>query len=248
MSQAPQVRPARAGLIVLAAIMMVIGVGVAAGGAALLIAFGTDGKITSGAHPVSTPTAAVITDVASIHNTSQVADILGSPTVHLTASGGNASGVFVGIGRASDVDSYLAGVAVDQARDVDLDPFVLSLSRLDGVATPTPPGEQTFWVASASARGVADLTWNVRDGDYRMVLMNADGTPVVDTQLSVGLQLPGFFGLSLGFLIGGLILLIGGIAVLRLGLPRRGPAPAAGPPVASTLGQQTSDLSTNTPL
>lgn len=225
-TQATPRRGGRAGFIALAVIMMVLGVIAALGGGALLIAFGSDGQITSDTHPVTTPTAAVITDVATISNTSQVADAVGTPTVHVTASG-----VFVGIGSAADVDRYLAGVAVDQVRDLDLDPYVLNLSRLDGTAKATPPAEQTFWVASGSAAGVTDLTWNVRDGAYRMVLMNSDGTPGVSTRLSIGVGLPGAFGLAVGFLVGGLVLLAGGVAILmfasrRPARPHQAPAPA----------------------
>ncbi len=229
--QAGRGRPARTGLIVVAAIMMVIGVSAAIGGGVLLIAFGRDGAINSGAHPVSTPTSAVITDIASISNASELADVMGTPSVRLTANGDN---TFIGIALASDIDRYLAGVAVDQATDLELDPYVLTLSHRDGTATATPPAEQTFWVASAAGPNVTDLTWNLRDGDYRAVMMNADGTAGIDTQLSLGFRLPGLYPLSLALLIGGFVLLVGGLPVLIAGLPRRGRSePPTGPPVAS---------------
>jgi hypothetical protein len=121
--------------------------------------------------------AAVVTDAGTITNTSEAARVLGSPTLRLRVDGGNAAGLFVGIGPAADVDRFLQGVAIDQAADLDLDPFALSLTRREGTAVAPVPSSQAFWVASATGRGATDLTWSVRDGDYRVVVMNADGNP-----------------------------------------------------------------------
>jgi hypothetical protein len=179
----------------------------------------------------------VVTIVAAISDTSQIAKLVGSATVHLAAEGGNASGLFVGIGPATEVDRYLAGVAIDQATDFRLDPYALSLSRREGVAAATPPAHQTFWVMSRSAGGGADVTWRVRNGDYRPVVMNSDGSPGVTSQMSTGIGLSGIFGVSLATLIGGLVLLAAGIFTLLVGLPRRArPSGAGAPPATSAPG------------
>ncbi len=77
-------------------------------------------------------------------------------------------------------------------------------------------------MASATGTSGLDLTWQVQDGDYRVVLMNADGAAGVQSQLGVGLGLSGMFGLALGLLIGGAVLIVLAIALLVFTRPRLG--------------------------
>lgn len=214
--------PGRVLAIVASVFLLVIGAGLVIGGTTLVAVFGSDGEISSATHPVRTPTAAVVTDVAAIRDTSELADALGTPVARITADGG-----FVGIGPAAEVDRYLAGVEIDQAADFDLDPFVLVLSRRDGTEpTAEPPAEQEFWVASST--GSTHLSWPVRDGDYRVVVMNTDGAAGVDTQLSVGVGLGSVFEVGLSMMIGGAALIVLAIALLVFTRPRRLPPAAPG--------------------
>jgi hypothetical protein len=207
--------------VVSAVLLLIIGACVLISGVALMALFGTNGEISSAKHPVASPTAAVVTDIAAIRNTSDVADALGTPEATFAANGGNAAGLFIGVGPAAAVDRYLAGVEHDQVVDFDLDPYRLDLSRQPGTGTtPAAPVDQDFWVASASGTGDIDVRWQVRDGDYRMVLMNADGAAGIQSQLGVGLGLSGMFVLSLGLLIGGLVVI--GLAVMLLVLTSPG--------------------------
>lgn len=223
--------------IVAAVLLLIMGVCLALGGTALMAAFGTDGKVSTDRHPVASPTAAVVTDVASIRDTADVADVLGTPVANFAADGGNSSGLFLGIGPVAEVDRYLAGVEVDQAVDFEVDPYSLTLARRDGARTAaTPPARQDFWVASATGTDGFELSWPVRDGNYRMVLMNADGAAGVNSRLSVGVGLGGMFGLSLGLLIGGAVLILLAVALLVATRPRPPAAAASGYPYAPPVG------------
>ena len=212
---------ARTATIVLAVVALVIGAVAAVGGGVLLLVFGSDGQLTSETRPVSTSTAAVVSDTATITDTSQAARALGAPNLRLQGDGGNATGLFIGIGPAAEVDRYLEGVAIDQATDFELDPYVLSLTRRDGAATAAAPSSQAFWVASASTRGHADLTWRIRDGAYRVVVMNADGSPGMQSQLGIGVGLPRMFPFAMTIFIVGLVLVLAGASALALGRSRR---------------------------
>ena len=44
-----------------------------------------------------------------------------------------------------------------------------------GADRPAAPQEQSFWVASTSGAGEQTLRWDVQDGDWRAVVMSADG-------------------------------------------------------------------------
>jgi hypothetical protein len=237
--------PGRVVAIVGSVLLLIIGTLLALGGAALMVLFGSDNEISTDKHPVDTPTAAVVTDVATIRDTAEVADALGTSNANVNANGGNTSGLFVGIGPAAAVDRYLSGVAVDQAVDFDVDPYALNLSRRAGTeTTATPPGDESFWVASVDGTGNLALSWPMQDGNFRLVVMNSDGTAGMTSQLSIGVGLDGMFGVALGLLIGGVVLILVAIVLLVATRPRaptiaygpppgtRSPPPAA--PVAST--------------
>jgi hypothetical protein len=229
-------RPGRVIAIVAAVFLLLIGAALAIGGGALMAVFGTDGEASTAKAPVTTSTAAVVTDITEIRNTNDVADALGTPITSFAADGGNASGLFVGIGPASDVDRFLSGVAIDQVVDLSVDPYSLDLSRRDGPqTTASPPADQKFWVASASGTTGLDLSWQVQDGDYRVVLMNVDGAAGVQSQLGIGLGLSGMFGLALGLLIGGAVLIVLAIALLVFTRPRLAPPayPGGYPPAGN---------------
>lgn len=228
-TNSPPRRSGRVLAVVASVILLVVGASLAVGGAVLVAVFGTNGDVVTDKHPVVTPTAAVVTDIAAIRDTTELSDLLGTPVTTLAADGGNASGLFVGIGPAAEVDAYLSGVEVDQAVDLELDPYSLNLSRREGTTTSAdPPRQQDFWVASGTGFSGLDLTWPIEDGDYRVVVMNMDGAAGVESRLSFGLAVGGLFGLALGMLIGGGVLILVAVALLVLTRPGRTPAPTGG--------------------
>ena len=80
--------------------------------------------------------------------------------------------VFVGIGPATEVDRYLDYVEHDVVTDLEDEP---RYSRAGGGEPDAPPGAQQFWVASTSGSGEQTLDGEPEDGDWRAVVMNADG-------------------------------------------------------------------------
>src|ERR1044072_418315 len=70
--------PGRVLAIVASVFLILIRAGLAFAATVLMDTFGTDGEVSTAKHPVTSPTAAVITDVAAIRATSDVADVLGT--------------------------------------------------------------------------------------------------------------------------------------------------------------------------
>jgi hypothetical protein len=207
-------RKPRIAAIVIGALVALIGLATGAAGAVLLGLFGGDGTIASGSHPISTSRTALVASVDDIGDTTELADLVGEPRIRLTAkAAASTPGLFIGIGSAAQVDRYLASVPVDEVTDFEIDPFELKRTAHEGSRRPAPPASQQFWVASGSGRDTATLRWKVRDGDYRLVLMNADGSTRVDVDGDVGLTLP-HVARTAWMLVGlGMLLALGGIAL-----------------------------------
>jgi len=94
--------------------------------------------------------------------------------------------VFVGIARTGDVDDYLRGSSHAIVSDVDYSPFHADYDVRRGAGSPGAPGDQRFWAAAAEGDGRQGLTWEVEDGDWSLVVMNADGSAGVDAGVSAG--------------------------------------------------------------
>jgi hypothetical protein len=214
-------------------VFMAVAVPVVIAGTVLLALFGSRGDLRTGPHQVTAPGRALTSSVAEIDNSGDARDVLGNSRLEIEATARNAGhGVFVGIAPAAAVDRYLAGADVDVVQDFDLAPFTLTTDRLPGTATPAAPGAQDFWVASAEAQsGAASLSWTVRDGDYRVVVMNADATPGIDVDGTFGVVIPRAFALSMVVLVIGLALGVLGFVLLLVGLLQRPRSAPPAPPV-----------------
>jgi len=132
----------------------------------------------------------------------------------------SAAPIFVGIAPADRVERYLANVPRDELRDLG----DANGTPLAGTGAPAAPQTQPFWVARATGSGEQSVRWKVRDGEWRAVVMAADGTRGVDADLSVGATVPELGWLSGGLLVGGGILLLVGGTLIYLGARRLGPA------------------------
>lgn len=216
-------------VMVLGIILFLVGAGAAVAGGALMLVFGSDSTLSSGQEPLSTQKSALVASMNDIQDTNGIAAAVGQPTLRLAATGTDTGrDVFIGIGPATAVERYLAGAPIDRVTDLEVDPFKLKTKARDGTATPAAPGAQTFWVARGSGPD-ASLSWKVRDGSYRMVLMNADGSPGVNADGRVQLKVPSLFAIGIGVLIGGVVLGLIGVTLLIVGVRMRPYGPPAAP-------------------
>jgi hypothetical protein len=207
--------------IVAGAVAALVGIGLAGVGALLLGVFGSDGTVASGSHSLSTSRAALVSSIGDIGDVADVADAVGDPRVRVSARAADAKSVFVGIGPAAQIDRYLAGAPIDEVTDFEVDPFHLTRRARPGSIQPQPPGSQDFWVAEATGGGMATLDWKLRDGEYRLVLMNADASRAVAADGEVKLSVPRVAGIAWTTTGVGLLLLLGGAAGIVLALRSR---------------------------
>ena len=205
---------ARTGRMIGGGVLATVGAVLALGGGGILALGGSDGEFSSGHRDVSTSTSALVSEVATINGTAGVTDVLGHPKVRISADAVQGDKpVFVGVGPKTEVDRYLAGAQIDRVTDFEVDPWSLDKTRVEGTSKPKPPATQSFWVAKSSGT-TASIDWKVRDGNYRVVVMNADGSRGVATQSRFEVQVPHLSTVAIAMLIVGLITVGGGIAMM----------------------------------
>jgi len=143
--------------------------------------------------------------------------------------------IFIGIADESDIRHYLSDVSYDEVKELEIHPYNVSYTRHYGSSVPEPPIAQTFWVAEKYGSGARTLEWDLEEGTWVLVLMNADGTTGIDLSGVVGVKVPWIFGVGLGLLLGGIALLV--LAVVLIVLATRSPK-AGGEAAKATPGAE----------
>jgi hypothetical protein len=226
-------------LIVLGSIGVLFGLAVMAGGGFLLWADRTqrdDGYVTTPTERFATPTYALTRSRLEV-DTEGAGWVLNDSWFGKVRIRGDSPGqrtLFMGIGPEVAVARYLGNVAHASVQDIDFDPFRAEYLPIPGGAPQGPPTEQDFWAASASGVGTQTLTWKVREGDWSVVLMNADGSRGVTADIDLGAKLSFLLWVAIGLLIGGVLVVGGSTALIVLAARKRQPPPV--PPVPPTAG------------
>ena len=212
-------------LIVVGAVLLVWGL-IALVPGSLLVRATRHGDIGTGFHVIGSPTPALVSGTENLPSAADVA------TLRVRARNAPQP-VFLGVAPAADVNRYLSGVAYDEVTNFQVRPYRVGTTRHGGVPFAEPPGAQTFWVASATGTSPT-LEWPVQSGDYRLVMMNADGSPGTAADTELGVQINGLRPLGVGLLIGGGVFVVVGLGLLLWGIrlpgrPLTPPAPMAPP-------------------
>jgi hypothetical protein len=215
---------------ILAGLLLLTGFGVLVGGAAMSLAATVlrddDGFITSPRVDWRSEGYAVRTESAEIHIDAGAVDmpdrLIGD--VRVTADPASDAGVFIGLARTEDVDGYLAGVAQSVVDDAWADEEA-DMAFVDGGPPEAAPGDVDFWEVSASGQGEQSITWEPRNGDWTLVVMNGEGTTPVDAEVTVGAEAPVVGTVGVVLIISGLVIIgLGGLG-LALALWRRRSGP-----------------------
>src|SRR3954451_19681609 len=142
---------------------------------------------------------------------------------------------FVGIARTSDVNDYLHGTSHAIVDDIDSSPFASDYRTMEGGSAPRSPISQRFWDASVHGAGTQTLTWDVKDGQWSVVVMNADGSAGVDAGISAGAMISWLDDAGWILAGGGLLVLLVAGGLLYAGVKRpsdpTAPAPVTPKPV-----------------
>jgi hypothetical protein len=190
-------------LIVLGSIAAIVSLGLLAGGCGAVgvdqVMRDDDGFLMSPTEDFATATYAIASEKADIHaaGAERALDVfLGTVRIRSESE----RPVFVGIAPAADVSRYLAGVEHSVVTDLERRPVYVQRS---GGAPASLPGDETFWDASTSGAGEQTLEWKPKSGDWRVVVMNADGSRGVAAELAVGAELDPLLWIGIGLLVAG---------------------------------------------
>ena len=218
--------------VVLGSLLVVGGLGLATGGATLVaadqLARDAHGFMMSPQEQLTTDGFAILSEDAQVHSD-------GAPDgmphalvgdVRLSAQAAGGTELFVGVASTADVQQYLGDVRHDTL--VEMLNGAPVYRSTDGGAPKAPPTAQDFWVARATGTDPT-LTWTFTDGDWTVVVMNADGSGAVAADVSAGAEVPVMATLiAILFVLAALALLTGG---LLIAIPVRAASrPVAGQP------------------
>ena len=228
-------------LIVLGSIGVLFGLALLAGGGFLLWADRTqreDGYLTTPTERFATPAYALTRTRLEVDTEGEgwVLNESWFGKVRIRGESPGGETLFIGIGPQAEVARYLGAVAHANVQDIDFDPFRAKYLSVSGGAPQAPPTEQSFWAASASGVGTQTLTWKVRDGDWSVVLMNADGSRGVAADVDLGAKLSFLLWVAIGLLIGGVLVVGGSTALVVLAARRRHPPSAQSVPPSAGIG------------
>jgi len=221
-------RPGRVIAIIVGSVLALLALGIFIAGGVLSLAYIVEsddgGYFDESLDRMGTATAAITTgdvDLRTDPGPEWVLDAV-DVSVRLQATGVAVNDeLFVGIGPETDVETYLSGVAHDEVKDIRASGRIL-YQHVPGAESATPPAEETFWVASASGSGTQTVEWEVAGGQWAVVLMNADGSPGILADMTVGVRSGVLLGIGVAMLAIGGVLLALAVAVILAGALSRG--------------------------
>lgn len=204
--------------LVLGSLLTIAGVGVVLGASAVR---GDDGLYSTTTTTWSTPGYAVQSQPLYLHRMPMMPGAPGGMmgTVRITARSNAGHGMFIGLARADDVAGYLGRVP----RSTFAAPWedrAAHFDYADGLRPGVAPTSSRIWVASASGPGTQSLTWTPRAGDWRVVVMNSDGSAPVSADVRFAAELPVVNATAITLLITGVVLIVASSAGVWLALPR----------------------------
>jgi len=145
-------------------------------------------------------------------------------TGRVRATSESAQPLFVGIARTRDISRYLSGTGYGTIVHLASN----EVTNHNGGAQSIPPSQVSIWAASTQGSGRQTLLWKPRDGNWSIVMMNADASAGVALRGSLAAKMPPLPWVAAVLLL--LCIAIGGLAGWLIargtGLRRAAPKPA----------------------
>ena len=220
-------RPGRVFSLIVGCLLLLPGVAMLAGGGAMGIGYAVarndDGYFEMGLDRLQTPTAAIRSEdvdfFADPGSPNWLVDALDVGLQVDARAVEPGTEVFVGVADRRDLDQYLQDAAHDEVVELRDGGSPRYLRHEGRTAAVDPPTEQDFWVASAVGED-ATLEWNVDAGSWAIVVMNADGTRGLTTDIDVGVRSDAFLPVALTMLGLGVLAVALAVTLIVVGVRR----------------------------
>jgi len=189
--------------------------------------FGMTDQAIMSAGRIATSAPAIVIDIDRLRTQFPIPGVLlGQPATNLAATAVDGSVLFVGMGEASQVDSYLLGSPLALARfrsdpgAADGTTSTWEVTEVSGPTLPSPPELAPVWERAATGR---PAVLPVSDAlPATVVIMGVEPKPGLDVIIDVRVQVPGIDVVTAGIaalaglsLVTGLILLYFSLAPAR---------------------------------
>jgi hypothetical protein len=190
-------------------IAAVVGVLIVIAGGALigahLLLRDDDGYYTTDTETIESRGYAVASDAIELSDESVGfdADDLGA-SITVAASSAAGEPLFVGIGRHDEVARYLRGVGY--SRLDDFGDGAPRYTQVPGGAPSSEPAQEDIWAAQAEGSGNQTVEWDVENGSWTAVVMNADASRGVSADAEAGVKIDWLIWVGLGILLVGLLI------------------------------------------
>ncbi len=179
-----------------------------------------DGFLMSHAQTISTDTYAITST-----NLDVAADSPGDAVPHqilgdakITATGAGGVPLFLGLAPTAAVEAYLGDVRHVTVDNIVDDP----VPQAAGSEAPEVlPGNVDIWVAQTTGTGTQEVVWPIETGDWTVLIMNADGTANVSTEVAAGATVPALDWLVPSLLVLAAVGLVGSSLLLVFALRPR---------------------------
>jgi hypothetical protein len=182
----------------------------------------SDGYLTTHSQRFEAGTRALASDNLDVDlgDADWLADTDDLGKLKVTAESRDGKALFVGLARTGDVEKYLSGVPHTTVDDVEVSPFEADYTRHAGNRHPVSPEHAGIWAASSHGKGEQAIDWEIEDGDWSIVVMNADGTLGVDADIRAGASIPFLDELGWSAIGSGAFALVLGIGLIALAIRR----------------------------
>ena len=207
--------------LVLGSLLVMVALGLGVPGGALLAASSgardNGGFMMSSPQSLTTSTYALSSTNIALHMDGRMFvphAVLGDTKVSAVSQ--NGKDIFVGIAPTREVQGYLDGVQHSTFRRMIGDQPLMT--DHPGVAPATAPGDTDIWAAKSSGPGRQTVVWRPRNGDWSVVVMNADGSAGVSVGSSAGAEVPALGWVVTVMLALATVALVAGVLLIALPL------------------------------
>jgi hypothetical protein len=181
-------------------------------------ALDSDGYI-SGDGRMTTQSAALVTRTAQFKEITEKEveenRVGGDTVLRIRAERVDGGDVVVAVGAADTIQSFLVRGSSETVNDLEFDPLDYRGVAVGG-GRDLPAPDPALFAEFATGPGRQEIQWTVQAGEWRALIMNADGSANVDVDVDFGVRFPYLRGFAIAGMIIGSVFVALAIVILAI--------------------------------